>query len=345
MLDHRVPPSPFSFAKPFLALPLLLLACAEQTTPTGAPPEVAVADMLRLSADTTLRLQTGASLQLRARKRDALSGRDIPIDAPLVWSASDPDIAAVDVSGLVVARSSGYSLIRVQLDTLRDSVWVHVPSTERPPLFFAFEFDHEVSAVQRQAAMRAAARWSAILPQALASESLRVSASECNGALRWDRSTSGEEDGVRILVSIASLPQAAGTAICKRRTDGKPLVVLIAINPGAPFDQLTLDTWGRVWFHELGHALGLASDPYAAPGTVLVTSHMLAGYLHDYGRTSPGIMFDRYAHWVGVPGDIMDNQTGTSAEIVGRTTVGRLRDLGYPAVLTQSGPLDLQHYQ
>ncbi len=47
----------------------------------------------------------------------------------------------------------------------------------------------------------------------------------------------------------------------------------------------------------------------------------------------------------GLPGDIMDGNTGPArATVIGRATVGRLLDMGYPVDLRQSGPLDLDAF-
>jgi hypothetical protein len=294
---------------------------------------------LEIIGDRPSRLAVDASVTLRAARHDPGGA---PLTIGVSWSSSDTVIAIVRSDGRVLARAPGYTRIRAQSnDGLRDSVWVHVASTSAPSDLFTFEFADAVPALQQRAAAAAARRWSEIIPEELSPMHLDVASGACGRPGLWPRAIVGSYLGIHIVAALDRGPFPAGTYVCARRDDGRGALALVVISTDAQYAFYSEPMWAAVWFHELGHALGLAADLVVPAGQPLHSPAMLAGFTHDYGRSVEGISYDRYAHWVGVPGDIMDQSTGTLAQVVGRTTLGRLFDMGYPVHLTQSGPLDL----
>ncbi len=304
----------------------------------GAPPEDIV---LAIDGARLRPVAPGDSVALGVRLMDRVTGSDLPLSGAPAWSSADPAIATITAAGVAHAHAAGYTRLRAALDGRVDSIWVRVlGDAPRPPLF-TFEFDDAVPVAQRAQAARAAARWSRIVPGVLDTVLLALSASPCGVAAPWPRAVSGPEAGVRILVVRRPIAAPAGTVVCHRRTDGRSAVAAIIVSSSIEYDWYSADHWATVWLHELGHALGLAADLVVPPLGPLTGSAMLAGFAHDFGRTATALTYDRNAHWIGVPGDIMDGRSGVTGSVIGRATVGRLLDMGYPADLRQAGPFDL----
>lgn len=324
---------------------MLQLACRGPSEAT-VPPSVTPLDKLSILGASVVHLLAGDSVHLAVELRDALTGESKPLPRPLVWSSSDTAVATVSATGQVMTRLSGYARVRVQVrvgaDVMVDSVWVHASLPHPVAPFFSIQFDSTVSELHRRAAHAASVRWAEIITSSLPETPLNVAAGSCFQGTLPRQPVVGGETSVRVVVSMAPLEAAAGTAICQRRAGGLPAAAVVIVSTNTLYAGLSEATWAKVWFHELGHALGLAADLLIPPGQPLTSAAMLAGFQHDYGRAVTGITYTQQAHWANVPGDIMDGNTGTNAFVVGRATVGRLKDMGYSVLLTQSGPLDLE---
>lgn len=333
-------------ARAFLPGVLAVLAvCADPavTPPDPPPPTPIVTVSITGHRLRGLRLGDTLALQARVQTSDTTGGSTAP--DPVTWSVSDSGMVQVSREGVVRALASGYARVRAHAGTATDSLWVRVEEARPVTPLFHFEFDATVSAVQQRAALRAAARWARIVRAPLDSLVLDLAPNACTGALVWPRAVVGPETGVRVLVTSARSDWPAGTVRCEYRLGGTSAVSLIAISTDPLYAWYDEATWTTIWIHELGHALGLAGDLVQAAGTRVTTPGFVAGYAHDHGRLPTDVVWDQRAHWGGLPGDIMDGNTGPArATVIGRATVGRLLDMGYPVDLRQSGPLDLDAF-
>lgn len=308
-----------------------------------SPPSVPPGPSTRLSieGERLRRFRPGDTLTLRVLRRDVATGTLIEAVPVSDWWSSDSAVATIDRAGRVVAHGPGYARLRMRASDEVDSVWAQVQASVLPAKLFTFEFDPAISEPYRRAAMTAAHRWSMIIPEALPAIDFDAGTLPCGPQGLWTRPIAGRETGIRILVAQHAIEAPAGSYLCQRRAGGLGALALIVFSPDPLYRGYSEEQLAVIWFHELGHALGLVADLIIAPGQALRSPAMLAGFLHDFGRAPDLLSHDRNAHWVGVPGDIMDGSTGTRATTVSRVTLGRLLDMGYPVALRQSGPLDL----
>lgn len=87
---------------------VVVAACSAATEPPAGPPT------LRIGADTTLLLD-----EVLRPTVIAMDGRGRAIAAPnITWSSSAPDVALVDASGHIAARSRGTATITATMDTI-----------------------------------------------------------------------------------------------------------------------------------------------------------------------------------------------------------------------------------
>jgi len=312
-------------------------ACAGPSDPgDGNPPaprgEVVPQGIVRLGA--------GGSAQLTFLRVDSALGSRDTIRNAVQWSSSDPEVATVDAAGRVTGVAAGYTRIVARQGSLVDSVWAHLALPAPPPSVIHLEFAAGVSEARRRSARRAAARWNEMLQDSLVSVQLALPPSRCGLGVVWPDSVGGEERGLRVLVMASPLVALAGTGICERRVGGLPALAFILASTHPQNDAVDDAWWDRIFLHEIGHALGLVADQLIPPGAPLSGAAMAAGFRHDVGRDGV-LTYNVSAHWVGLRGDIMDGETGSNAPVIARTTLGRLRDMGYAVRLRQSGPLDL----
>jgi hypothetical protein len=323
---------------------MIVAACGDAAvTPPNPTPVPGVT--LRITGNRLRSLGLGSTLVLNAQVQtsDTTGGSTSP--DPVTWSVSDSGMLEVSPDGVVRARAAGYARVRARVGGATDSLWVRVEDAEPVTPLFHFEFDASVSILQQRAALRAAARWARVVRAPLDSLVLDLAPNACAGSIRWPRAVVGGETGVRVLVTLTRDIAPAGTALCRRRFDGTSAVALIGVSTDPLFAWYDEAIWTTIWIHELGHALGLVADLVQAPGSRIATPGFVAGYVHDHGRPPTDVVWDQRAHWGGLPGDIMDGNTGQPrATVIGRATVGRLLDMGYPVDLRQSGPLDLDRF-
>jgi hypothetical protein len=286
-----------------------------------------------------LRLGAGDSTRLTFVRIDETAGERTAI-VGAAFTSSDPEVATVDADGWVRSAGEGYTRIVARTDSFIDSVWVHRALDEAPPSVLHLEFAPGVSAERRRNAQRAAQRWAELLQDSLATTTLDVPAGGCGLGVTWPTEVRGIERGLRVLVMPTPIAPAAATGICARRESGLPALAFVLLSTDPVNGGIDDAWWDRIFLHEFGHALGLAADFVIPAGGRLASPAMSAGFRHDYGREGV-VSYNQHAHWVGVRGDIMDGETGTNAPVIGRTTIGRLLDMGYAVRLRQSGPLDL----
>jgi hypothetical protein len=289
-----------------------------------------------------VRLAAGDSARLTFVRIDPADGTRTTITGA-TFTTSDPEVATVDALGQVRSTGEGYARIVARTDSIADSVWVHRALETTPAEVFDLEFAPSVPDARRRNARRAARRWAELLLDSLATVSLDVPAGTCGAGVTWPVDIRGEARRLRVVIMTSPMAVAAGSSVCVRRDGGVPALSFILVSTD-PVNAVIDDAWwDRIFLHEFGHALGLVADLTVPPGGVLASPAMLAGYRHEHGRDGV-LSYDQRAHWIGLRGDIMDGETGTNAVVVGRTTVGRLLDMGYLVRLRQSGPLDLARF-
>jgi len=318
----------------------VLAACADPalTPPDDGTPPPGVS--VSISGNRLRGLRIADSLVLDARWQGAGSS-DSAVPA-ITWSVSDSGMVQVSSNGVVRALAAGYARVRAHAGTATDSVWVRVELEQPADHVFHFEFDATVSAMHQRAALRAAERWARIVRGPLEPLTLDLARDACSRPLSWPRAVVGAEPGVRVLVASGNYTSPAGTALCHRRSNGLSAVAVIGVSTDPQFAWYGESMWTTIWIHELGHALGLVADLVSAPGSRIATPGFVSGYVHDHGRVPTNVVWDQLGHWGGLPGDIMDGNTGPSrATVIGRATAGRLLDMGYPVELRQSGPIDV----
>ena len=320
-----------------LATTVILLVACEAPTRLDAPsPPLPYG---QLEPRGIVRLAAGDSARFTFVRIDPTDGSRTTI-AGAAFASSDPEVATVDALGQVRSTGEGYARIVARTDSFADSVWVHRALETAPAEVFDLEFAPSVPEARRRNARRAARRWAELLHDSLTTVSLDVPGGTCGFGVTWPTDIRDEARRLRVLIMTSPMSVAAGSSVCVRRAVGIPALSFILVSTD-PVNAVIDDAWwDRIFLHEFGHALGLVADLTVPPGGQLASPAMLIGFRHDHGRDGV-LSYDQRAHWIGLRGDIMDGETGTNAAVIGRTTLGRLFDMGYAVRLQQSGPLDL----
>lgn len=321
-----------------LATALMLVASCDEPTRIDAPPPLPL-PYAQLEPRGIVRLVAGDSVRLTFVRIDPADGSRTTI-AGARFASSDPEVATVDSLGQVRSTGEGYARIVARTDSFADSVWLHRALEETPAEVFDLEFAADVPEARRRNARRAARRWAELLHDSLTADSLDVPGGTCGHRVMWPTDIRGEVRRPRVLIMMSPMAVAAGSSVCVRRPAGIPSLSFILVSTDPVNATIDDAWWDRIFLHEFGHALGLVADLTVPPGGRLGSPAMVIGFRHDHGRDGV-LSYDPRGHWIGLRGDIMDGETGTNAAVVGRTTLGRLLDMGYAVRLRQSGPLDL----
>ncbi|MDO8665089.1 MAG: Ig-like domain-containing protein, partial [Gemmatimonadales bacterium] len=110
-----------------------LPAPAAQPVPQAVParPGGPILASVTVSPDTVTFLEAGATRRLAATPRDS-SGAPMTVSQRVVWTSSDPAVAQVTQTGLVMGLASGTATIRATVGQMSGTATVTVRLPARP---------------------------------------------------------------------------------------------------------------------------------------------------------------------------------------------------------------------
>jgi hypothetical protein len=285
------------------------------------------------------------------------------MDAPVVWSMTDPLVARVDTSGVIQALGAGSTQVVAQSSGLQAQAPLSV-SFGASQFAITYEFLVPTSVDIQNAFLWAAGRWSqAIVGDLPSARATNLDVSECTGV--EGKRFNGTIDDILIYVQVDSIDGVGGVLGSAgpcfiRNNSGSPVIGIVRLDRDDLENLAGFGLLNDVILHEIGHVLGLgtlwnvvdpatigtspecrAQDPvHPGPGSRWVFPLLVPDYA---GRTVPlencGGEGTRNGHWREsvLRRELMTGFLNTSGNPLSPLTLGAILDLdvGYAVDLSQ----------